>query len=184
MKLRIGDKVSVLDEDISGVIVNIMGFDICIETEDGFQFEFPKNQLIRIEDLERVSSQGLFIDFEDKDQSEKKKKQAPVKSMKRQATPVFEVDLHIHQLLPNSKGMSKHDILTHQLDTARSQLEFAIRKRIPRMVFIHGVGEGILKVELDYLLGRYDNISSQEANYQKYGLGATEVLIHQNAKRR
>jgi hypothetical protein len=35
---------------------------------------------------------------------------------------------------------------------------------------------------LDFLFGRYDTISFQDANYQKYGLGATEVYIKQNNK--
>jgi hypothetical protein len=48
------------------------------------------------------------------------------------------------------------------------------------VVFIHGVGEGILKIELDYLFGRYNNVKFYDANYQKYGLGATEVYIYQN----
>ena len=42
--------------------------------------------------------------------------------------------------------------------------------------------EGVLKAELDFLLGRYDQVFFQEANYQKYGLGATEVFIKQNVK--
>ena len=79
--------------------------------------------------------------------------------------------------------MNNHDILTYQLETARKQLEFAIRKRIQRMVLIHGVGDGVLKAEIDFLLGRYSNISFQDANYQKYGLGATEIYIKQNASR-
>jgi CTP:phosphocholine cytidylyltransferase-like protein len=78
--------------------------------------------------------------------------------------------------------MSNHDMLTLQLDTARRQLEFAIKKRIPKIVFIHGVGEGVLKLELEYLFGRYNNIIFYEANYQKYGLGATEVKIFQSVK--
>jgi len=65
-----------------------------------------------------------------------------------------------------------------QLDTARRQLEFAIRKRIQKVVFIHGVGEGVLKTELEYLFGRY-NVKYYDADYQKYGLGATEVYIYQ-----
>jgi dsDNA-specific endonuclease/ATPase MutS2 len=47
------------------------------------------------------------------------------------------------------------------------------------MVFIHGKGEGVLKLELEYLLKRY-NVKFYDANYQKYGLGATEVYIYQN----
>ncbi|NNK27798.1 MAG: Smr/MutS family protein, partial [Flavobacteriaceae bacterium] len=65
---------------------------------------------------------------------------------------------------------------------ARRQLEFAIKKRIPKIVFIHGVGEGVLKLELEYLFGRYDNILFYDANYQKYGVGAIEVRIFQNKK--
>ena len=40
----------------------------------------------------------------------------------------------------------------------------------------------VLKAELDFLLGRYDGISFQDANYQKYGLGATEVYIKHQVK--
>jgi dsDNA-specific endonuclease/ATPase MutS2 len=71
-------------------------------------------------------------------------------------------------------------MLTLQMDTAKRQLEFAIRKRIQKVVFIHGVGEGVLKTELEYLFGRYNNVKYYDADYQKYGLGATEVYIYQN----
>ena len=56
-----------------------------------------------------------------------------------------------------------------------------MQKRIQRIVFIHGVGEGVLKAELDFMFGRYDNIKFYDADYSKYGLGATEVYILQNA---
>jgi hypothetical protein len=39
----------------------------------------------------------------------------------------------------------------------------------------------VLKAELDFLLGRYDNIDFREANYQKYGQGA-EVYIKQSSR--
>ena len=92
----------------------------------------------------------------------------------------MEVDLHIHQLVPSSKGMSNYDMLNIQMETAKRQLEFAIRKRIQKVVFIHGVGAGVLKEELNYLFKRYENVKYYDADYQKYGLGATEVYIYQN----
>jgi hypothetical protein len=76
--------------------------------------------------------------------------------------------------------MASHEMLNLQLDTAKRQLEFAIKKHIQRIVFIHGVGEGVLKLELEYLFKRYDNLKFYDANYQKYGVGATEVYIFQN----
>jgi dsDNA-specific endonuclease/ATPase MutS2 len=48
------------------------------------------------------------------------------------------------------------------------------------MVFIHGVGEGVLRQELETLLGRYSNVQFYDADYKSYGIGATEVRIFQN----
>ena len=93
---------------------------------------------------------------------------------------VPEFDLHIEKLVKNFRGMNNYDILTLQTETAKRHIEFAISNRIPKIVFIHGVGEGILKAELDFLLGRYEQISFKDGNYQKYGSGATEVYFKQN----
>jgi dsDNA-specific endonuclease/ATPase MutS2 len=57
-----------------------------------------------------------------------------------------------------------------------------MRKRIQKVVFIHGKGAGVLQEELKYLFGRYDNVKYYDADYKKYGLGATEVYIFQNSK--
>ena len=94
----------------------------------------------------------------------------------------MEVDLHIHQLVSTERGMSAHDKLNIQVDTAKRQLEFAISKKIQRLVFIHGVGEGVLRAELEYLFRRYDNVIYEDADFQKYGRGATMLFISQNPK--
>ena len=73
------------------------------------------------------------------------------------------------------------EILDRQLDTARGQLEFAMRKRIQRVVFIHGVGQGVLKAELRTLFRRYEGVRYGDADYRKYGQGATEVYIPQSS---
>lgn len=181
----IGDKVSVLDEAINGVVVGFQKEDIIIETEDGFTMTYSINELVNLNktsDLKSfTSNQSLSQILKEK---EEEKKRSFVKEKKsRKDEFVLEVDLHIEKLVPSKKGMSNYDILTLQMETAKRQLDFAIKNRMPKVVFIHGVGEGILKAELDFLLGRYDGISFQDANYQKYGLGATEVYIKQNPNR-
>jgi len=93
-----------------------------------------------------------------------------------------EFDLHIEKLVKNFRGMSNFDILNIQTETAKRHLDFAVKNRIPKLVFIHGVGEGVLKAELDFILNRMEGVSFQDANYQKYGLGATEVYFKQNIK--
>jgi dsDNA-specific endonuclease/ATPase MutS2 len=179
-----GDKVAVLDEAVNGVVQSVQNNEVTIETEDGFVMKYSEKELVKIghsDDLDK--SVTNFNSHHIKKEKEEPKPRSFVKEKKTgREIPPPEFDLHIEKLVPNFRGMSNYDILTLQSDTAKRHIEFAIRNRIPKIVFIHGVGEGILKAELDFLLGRYDNIDFQEANYQKYGMGATEVFIRQNTK--
>ncbi len=179
-----GDRVSVLDEAINGVVISVKNTEVSIETEDGFLMTFFVNELIKINNANELNN--AIRSFNTQSIAKEKEIPKPRSFVKeRKNKPYFsapEFDLHIEKLVPNHRGMSNYDILTLQSETAKRHLDFAIRNRIPKIVLIHGVGEGILKAELDFLLGRYDNIDFREANYQKYGLGATEVFIKQNSK--
>ena len=183
-KFEIGDKVAVLDDDISGVVIKVQNNEISVETTDNFVMTFFVNELVKINNSNELSgffstqSLGSIL----KDKEEPKKRSFVKEKRSRKDEFVLEVDLHIEKLVPSKRGMSNYDILTLQMETAKRQLDFAIKNRMPKVVFIHGVGEGVLKAELDFMLGRYDTISFQDANYQKYGLGATEVYIKQNIK--
>jgi dsDNA-specific endonuclease/ATPase MutS2 len=185
MMFNIGDKVSVLDEDVNGVVVGFQKDQIVVETEDGFTMTYLAVELIKqfnTSDLSSfTSSQAINQVLKEKELPKKRSFEKEKKSKKDEF--VLEVDLHIEKLVPSKRGMSNYDILNLQMETAKRQMEFAIRNRMPKVVFIHGVGEGVLKAELDFLLGRYEGISFQDANYQKYGLGATEVYIKQNPNR-
>ena len=181
---KVGDLVMVLDDNLSGTIIKIAENQITIESADGFEFVFSKTELVK-QDVSASFRHSIFENTSIDEvvlEKESKKRKPIIKKAKARFEPTLEVDLHIHQLTNSSKGMSNHDMLTLQLDTAKRQLDFAIRKRIQKVVFIHGVGEGVLKIELEYLFGRYNNVKFYEANYQKYGLGATEIYIYQNVK--
>lgn len=183
MIFKVDDTVLVLDEVMSGVVKKIVGNTITIETTDGFLLDFESEELVKKTAKntlknEMFSHSNATDAIKEKELSVKRKQQKV--RAKDRYEPTMEVDLHINQLVQYSKNMTNHEILTLQLDTAKRQLEFAISKRIQKIVFIHGVGEGVLKIELEYLFGRYSNIKFYDANYQKYGVGATEVYIYQN----
>lgn len=176
-----GDKVSVLDDAIDGIVLEVKGSDVTIETTEGFDLTFKIHELIKID-----NGQTLNFTFNKNQVIGEKEVAKPnyinKEKKNKKELPVPEFDLHIEKLVKNYKSMNNYDILTKQMDTAKYHIEFAIKNRIPKIVFIHGVGEGVLKSDLDFLLGRYDTISFQDANYQKYGQGATEVYFKQNAK--
>lgn len=182
--LNKGDKVAVLDEAINGVVLTVKGQEVTIETDEGFVMSFSEKELVKLNDSSNLMDSIKRINIEEiKKEKAIPKPRSFVKEKKdKQEVGVPEFDLHIEKLVKNKHGMSNYDILTLQAETAQRHIEFAIRNRIPKIVFIHGVGEGVLKAELDFLLGRYDTIDFQEANYQKYGQGATEVFIRQSKK--
>ena len=181
---NIGDKVSVLDEAVDGVVVGVNKDHISIETSDGFSMTYFVKELVKINntsDLNNFNRSDALLK-KNNDLQPSRKQMELQKKFEKVERGVPEFDLHIEKLVANFKGMSNHDILTLQMETAKRHVDFAVRNRIPKIVFIHGVGEGILKSELDFMLHRYEQISFQDANYQKYGLGATEIYFKQNSK--
>lgn len=177
-----GDKVAVLDEDLEGKVVAVSGTEVEIETAEGFSLTFYERDLVKVGPaLPNVLSPDIpnFSEVIKQKESFKKRKSVRVKPKERNVPPM-EVDLHIHNLVPKTGGLSNYEILSIQTETAKRQLEFAMSKRIQKVVFIHGVGEGVLKAELETLFNRYENLTFYDADYQKYGLGATEVYIFQN----
>lgn len=89
-----------------------------------------------------------------------------------------EVDLHIQALVEQVSGLDPSQIMNIQLDYLKRALESAIAASYEKVVFIHGVGAGVLKIEVKKLLEQYDFVEYYDASIAKYGIGATEVLIH------
>lgn len=177
---KIGQAVQALDDDFEGIIVTIAGDEIGVEDEDGFVLYFSSSELIPAISSDIKRELSYVPDTVISEKEEKKKKTPTVLSKKQRSAPPMEVDLHIHKIVDHQRGMSNYEMLNLQLETASRQVEFAIKKRIPKVVFIHGVGEGVLREELHTLLRRYDNLTFYDADFQKYGVGATEVYIYQN----
>ena len=130
-----------------------------------------------------VPAQQVFVSAEQiqeallgKRTEERLRSQPIVKKPKGNA--IIEVDLHIDELLDDTRGMNNADMLNYQFDTFRDVLEKYKTKREQRIVFIHGKGDGVLrKAILDELKRKYSNCRYQDASFQEYGFGATMITI-------
>lgn len=176
--IEVGDYVEVVDDVLMGVVAAIDGNRITLETEDGFILEFGLDEVIKVQDM-RINREELAKAV--KQERKRHKTQSRISNKRKQEVPL-EVDLHIENIVTSTRGLSDFQLLNLQLDAARSQLEFAIKKHIKRVIFIHGIGRGVLRAELETLLRRYENVEFYDANFQQYGRGATEVYIFQNGK--
>lgn len=179
MCFEIGNKVAVIDDVIRGVVVEVSGSTVTVEDKEGMIYQFLAKELVKVDKEQLELSKYLNINnnlLNDKQREKVKRKNTFIKTKNE---VVMEVDLHIEKLLKSTKGMDNYDILSYQMEIARQKIEYCQLKRIPKIVFIHGVGEGVLKTELNYLLNKYP-VDYYDASYQKYGLGATEVYLYQN----
>ena len=100
------------------------------------------------------------------------------KPERRRDDEIIEVDLHIHELLDNPAGLSNKEILDIQLEKVKNEMQSAIQSRAKRIVFIHGVGQGVLKQEVAKLLkSKFPKYIFQDASFKEYGYGATMVML-------
>lgn len=176
--IQVGDIVQVIDEPLQGKVIAIKNNQYSIITEEEMVIKFSLEELVKVSEGEiKVNYNDLKSALAQKEV--KKRKNTLVKTKKNKNQGGIEIDLHIEKLIGNKKNMTNYDILTYQLETARRELEFALERNIPKIIFIHGVGDGVLKTELEYLFGRYDRVYYNDAPYYKYGSGATEVNIRQ-----
>ena len=88
-----------------------------------------------------------------------------------------EVDLHIHELVEDTRGMSNFEMLTIQLERFEKELDAAMAGNIRKLTFIHGVGNGRLRQEIAAILRETPGITFHDAPYKEYGYGATQVNI-------
>jgi len=131
-----------------------------------------KNELERrLENLSKKETQKII---------KEKEAPIPIKNItKKQKRPdIIEVDLHIHELLDDIRGLSSSEILKIQLDKFHAVMEDHQNIKGQKIVFIHGIGNGTLKHEVRRQLNnRYKKHSFQDASFREYGYGATLVII-------
>jgi len=197
MRWKRGDRVRFLDQAGEGVITQIMDAHQClVEDETGFDYPHQFSNLVPIlqdKDSELKAYESIEPDIQevlDRNMDEgavKVARQDFQQKYKDREPGTFsrddfmEVDLHIHELVDNERGMESGDKLDLQIRHFERMMKRAEQKKFKRIVFIHGVGQGVLRAQIRKLIEQYyPNASFNDANYQEYGYGATEVRIRYN----
>lgn len=171
--LKIGSRVSFLDETAFGVVQGFPNSNqVLVLRDDGFEEVCYINKLLLIDENTFSESAFQHIPKHTKEVDQPKPKSS--KKHKQNSTLVWEIDLHIEQLVDNHRNMSNFDIVQVQLQRCQGTIERAIKNNIPKLVIIHGRGEGVLKEEVLHLLKKYP-VEAKDADYRTYGFGATEV---------
>lgn len=89
----------------------------------------------------------------------------------------LEVDLHLDELSLQHNTLTPTGMFALQISRFHAAIEEALGKRLHRVVIIHGMGQGTLKMQIrKELQEKYPQFIYQDASFKEYGFGAT--LVH------
>lgn len=140
-----------------------------------YQLDADEPEIVPIKAKEQ--EQKLVIDAEKLKEGMMEKKQVDILT-KNYEKPAQLVDLHIEALTKNHYSMSNGQMLELQLNTFLNKFEQAIASGMDEITFIHGVGNGVLRQEIQRKLSGHKNVAwFEDTQKEKFGYGATKVKI-------
>ena len=165
-KIKVGDKVSAIDDNLEGIVEKVENQTVFFITEDGFTMQLPVKKVVVIDVfLDEKLQEKRFIP---KDKTDKK----PAKQTSEK-TPVF--DLHIEKIQPRHHHLNAGQKLEIQRNEVKRIINRMKRKHYKEFVLIHGKGKGVLRKEIEKIL-RQSGLSYTDASYREYGNGAVLVI--------
>ena len=195
-----GQRVKFLNDVGSATVVRVEGSTVVVEDEDGFERSVSASELMAAPDPEVEARQygdtipdvaQLLAQEVGEKRMRELQKDFEVRYQHAQATNMarrdahVEVDLHIHELLDDQRGLPDRAKLAIQMDHFDRMMDIAKREKLRRIVFIHGVGQGVLRHQIRTTLEQHHpDCSYREGDPRKYGSGATEVWLGQASWRK
>jgi dsDNA-specific endonuclease/ATPase MutS2 len=169
------ETVGFLHEAGTAVIVRIEGERAIVEDENGFERSCQIQELVKMhlqkDDFERHDLNVPIV------QKESKRERKNPNQVNTRKSTVPEIDLHIESLTESNSGMSNAEIMVIQLRSLDHFFNEMVNVRVRKFIIIHGVGEGTLKSEVRKFIKSKKGAYCYDADFRKYGIGATEVEI-------
>jgi hypothetical protein len=194
--LKVGTKVRFLDEVGHGMITKVISnAEVMVEDDNGFEYPYEAARLLVVKDIkeekmayERVIPSVLEIIQQDVPPERKKRLEKDFKTKYKEANHQassrsdMEVDLHMHAIVDSQSGLDPAIMLELQLAHFERMLQIGVRQRMKKLVFIHGIGQGVLRHQIWSRVDQYyPDCSCRSADPRQYGSGATEVWIGERA---
>ncbi|HHZ95453.1 MAG TPA: hypothetical protein EYN28_04900 [Flavobacteriales bacterium] len=197
-EIKKGDEVKFLNEVGGGIVLAVFTDGTAsVEGEDGFDMKYDLKELMLVVSREEENeaynnklpdlASILAQDVDEKRQKaiqedfDVKYANARATNMQRRDEHMV-IDLHIHELVDDMSGLQDRTKLDIQLNHFERMMRIAGEQHIRRVVFIHGVGQGVLRHQIHSRLEMYyPDCTVRQANPRNYGSGATEVLLGQSS---
>ena len=198
-EIKKGSEVKFLNDVGGGIVLEVFSDGTAnVEGEDGFDMKYNLKELMlvneniteqeeeynnKLPDLAQIIAQDVNEERQKLIQKDFEVKYANVRATNQQRRGEHMViDLHIHELIEDQSGLQERTKLDVQLNHFERMMRIAGEQRVKRVIFIHGVGKGVLRNQIRTRLDSYyPDCNVRDANPREYGAGATEVILGQSS---
>ncbi len=163
--MKIGDSVSIIDENLKGKIISISGEEIQIQDEHGFEYFFHQSRVV-------VQNKNLYHDI-----SVVKKEETTKNISKKHAKNETVLDLHFDRLVKNPQKYDPWERLFIQKEKLQETLDFCRANKIKNLEIIHGLGDGTLQNMVYEVLKNSTHIEFEENEFFKHSSASVRVKM-------
>ena len=156
--MKIGDKVSVIDDILKGKITAFNGKKITVEDEHGFSHVYNENEIT-------LQNPEIYNQLK----TVQKEETSKPKSKKHHKNPLV-LDLHFETFGKNSGKIDAFERLFLQKEKLLKTLDFCRENNLKRLEIIHGIGDGVLQKMVHDVLESQTNLEFHNK----------EILHHQS----
>lgn len=163
--MKLGDKVSVLDGDLQGIIISIKGEKIEIEDDFGFRHWYLQKELV-------MKNEELYQQV-----SVDKKEEISQKKSQKHQQKELKLDLHFDQLVASPEQYDSWERIFIQKEKLMQTLDFCKENGIKKLLIIHGLGDGTLQEIVYNTLRGYSGIEFEENDFFRHSSASVEVFF-------
>lgn len=164
--MKIGDRVSVVDEDLSGVVTSVNGNIVVFKDEYGFTYQYSKEKLV-------PKNSNFYENIKVVKKAEPKK----VVSKKHQRNHLV-LDLHFDNLVKNPHDYDSFERLFIQKEKLLEVISFCRKNNLKRLEIVHGIGDGVLQRMVFDVLESQTNLDFYNKEILHHQSGAVMVEFH------
>ena len=165
VKMKIGDQVAAIDDDLKGTITSVNGEIVVFKDEHGFTHQFKKNKIV-------LQNPSLYENMKPIQKSE------PAKTVsKKHNKKHLVLDLHFENLVKNPSDYDAFERIFLQKEKLLETINFCRKHHLRKLEIIHGIGDGILQKMVYGVLESQTNLEFHNKEILHHQSGSVLVTL-------
>ena len=163
--MKTGDKISVIDDDLTGIITAVKGELVFFKDDHGFTHQYPKEKVV-------MRNPGIYDGLKIISKAE-----TPKPLSKKHNKKHLVLDLHFENLVKNPSDYDAFERIFLQKEKLEETVRFCRNNNLKKLEIIHGIGDGVLqKMVHDYLVGQ-TNLEFDDHDFFYHQRGSVMVTL-------